>query len=135
MIVSKKIPAPIDLVWDIITDTEKWAEWGPSVTEVACPDRWISLAMKGRVRTALGIWLPFEITEFNAPNYWGWTVAGIQATGHGLEVIDDNACLLRFEIPYGLFPYKLVCQLAIKKISLLAQSSLIQNLNEDVLQG
>lgn len=125
MIVSKQISAPIEVVWDIITDTEKWPVWGPSVTQVACPERWISLGMRGRVRTAVGLWLPFEITKFEAPNYWSWSVAGIKATGHGLEIVNDKECLLHFEIPYGLFPYKFVCHLATKKISLLAQSSLM----------
>ena len=34
----------------------------------------------GRVQTAIGVWLPFEITRFEPQSYWDWNVAGVGAT-------------------------------------------------------
>ncbi len=39
--VNQKINAAADEVWDLITDTRRWPQWGPSVQAVRCSERYI----------------------------------------------------------------------------------------------
>ena len=120
MHVSQLIEASSESVWQILIDTQLWPAWGPSVVAVDCPVRFITPAVKGRVRTALGIWLPFEITRYKELEYWHWKVAGVPATGHRLQSLGADLCKLGFEIPYGLLPYKIVCRRALQNIARLS---------------
>ncbi len=75
MDIAHLIDAPCDRVWDLLTDTQQWPKWGPSVTGVRCADRFIRQGSRGEVRTALGLWLPFAITEFTPTKRWSWRVS------------------------------------------------------------
>lgn len=116
------IPAPHAAVWDILTDTVCWNEWGPTVTAVDSDDRHIQKGSAGRVRTISGVWLPFVITEFNDGTSWSWRVAGIRATGHRVEAVDEKTTLVVFQVPLYVAPYILVCKLALLNISKLIRS-------------
>ena len=50
-------------VWELLTDTSQWPLWGPTVRAVECPVRYICQGTSGRVRTPIGLWLPFRTTE------------------------------------------------------------------------
>lgn len=104
-------------VWDIITDTTRWVEWGPSIIEVVCQGRYIRKGSRGRVRTAIGFWVHYEITAFDEGKYWSWRVLGIPATGHRVEPQGDNICRLIFEMPFLAAPYAYVCKIALKRIA------------------
>lgn len=119
MDVAIEIAAPPEKVWDLLVDTKCWAQWGPSITEVECQERYIRLGSRGWVRIPLGVWIPFEITDFDPERRWGWRVLGMPATGHRLEPIDARRTKLIFELPPLAFPYALVCRLAGKRISTL----------------
>ena len=121
MQVKMRINAPIKTVWKILTDTQLWAGWGPSLKAVDCPQRFITAGAKGRVKTSLGPWLPFVITRCEAPCYWKWAVAGIPATGHRLNELGPGRCELIFEMPLAVFPYALICRRAAKSIARLAE--------------
>lgn len=123
MNVTRKIDAPCERVWEILTDTRLWPRWGPSVIAVDASERWIKGGLTGRVKTALGFWVPFEITKFEPPVYWHWKVAGIPATGHRLRRLEAGCCELVFEIPYGAFPYAVVCRQAAGRIARLAEQN------------
>ena len=123
MDVATEINAPCAQVWEILIDTRLWPEWGPSVRAVDCPGRWIEGGLSGRIKTAFGLWVPFEITDFEAPVYWHWKVAGIAATGHRLREVAPDRCELVFEIPYGAFPYAAVCRRAAGRIARLAEGN------------
>lgn len=120
MKITKTIAAPAEKVWDILTDTRLWPLWGPSVSAVDAPRRHLAAGLRGRVKTAVGLWLPFEITRFEAPSYWHWKVAGIAATGHRVTSLDPGRCELSFEVPLWAGPYALVCRLAAENIARLA---------------
>ena len=117
------IPAPHAAVWDILTDTVRWNEWGPTVTAVDSADRHIRKGSTGRVRTVSGIWLPFVVTEFDDGKSWSWHVAGIRATGHRVEQVDEQTSLVFFQVPLYAAPYIIVCKLALLKISKLIRSA------------
>jgi uncharacterized protein YndB with AHSA1/START domain len=99
LVVSRVVDAPVDIVWDVLTDTERWAEWGPSISDVQSSDRYIRSGTRGRVRVLGAVWLPFEITS--CENYrWTWRVARVPATGHFVSEHPDGA-VVGFELPAG----------------------------------
>jgi uncharacterized protein YndB with AHSA1/START domain len=117
-------------VWRLLTDTLEWPRWGPSVQRVESPHRFIEKGDCGRVKTAAGVWLPFEITEFEPERYWAWKVAGVRATGHRVEAFDDTGndldepvgCRLIFGAPAIAFPYLSVCRWAAGRIRKMAEA-------------
>jgi len=123
MQVSQVINAPVEKVWQVLIDTRQWPLWGPSVKAVACSQQCISAGLKGKVQTVIGIWITFEITNFEPLSYWHWKVAGIPATGHQLKKISDTSCELIFELPLVAFPYAVICRRAAKRIAQLAQDT------------
>lgn len=110
------INVPAAAAWELLIDTRRWPEWGPSVARVDCADRCIGPGTIGRVQTAIGLWLPFQITEFTAGQYWHWRVAGIPATGHRVLSIEPNLCRVLFEVPVLAAPYFGICKLAARRI-------------------
>jgi len=120
MQVVKIINAPHERVWEILTDTRQWPAWGPSVRRVECPQHYIYSGLMGRLKTAVGIWVTFEITSCEAPVYWDWKVSGVAATGHRLKKLNENSCELIFELPFAAFPYALICRQAASRIARLA---------------
>lgn len=119
---SSRIPAASSTVWRLLTDTRQWPRWGPSVRAVECRERFIGPDSSGRVRTAVGLWLPFQITDFEKDVAWSWVVAGIPATGHRVQAISPDSCRLTFTVPAWAPFYLPVCAAAIRRIGKLALS-------------
>jgi hypothetical protein len=115
---------PCGAVWDIMTDTNCWSEWGPSVIAVDCVHRYIRKGTQGRVKVPLGIWVPFVIPEFDDKRYWSWAIWGIRATGHKLEPFDERSCNIFFEVPTLAIPYLLVCRIALKRIEAFVKNAM-----------
>lgn len=114
--IGDTLNVPYHEVWDIITDTSRWPEWGPSVKAVDCMDRYIRKGSHGRVKIPLGLWVPFVITDFEDGRSWSWKIWGIHATGHRIEPIDDSRCNIFFAVPVLATPYLIVCWIAIRRI-------------------
>ena len=147
--VSRRIAAPAEDVWALLTDTGTWPAWGPSVTGVepagipaghpagpapgpapvtaSGPGPGVEPAApgvlargsRGRVRTVLGAALPYTVTAFEPGRYWAWSVAGIPATGHRV-LPQDGGCLVTFTVPWWAPFYLPVCALALRRIERLA---------------
>jgi hypothetical protein len=115
-----ELPVPAAVAWDLLTDTESWPRWGPSVRAVSAPQRRIGPGMRGRVCTALGIWLPFEVTDWRAGSAWGWRVAGIEATGHIVAPVGRQGCRVTFTVPSWAPLYLPVCRSALQRLRQLA---------------
>lgn len=113
---ATEIRVPAAAAWELLIDTRRWPEWGPSVVRVECADRRIGPGTVGRVQTAVGLWLPFQVTRFTAGQYWHWTIAGIPATGHRVESIGPAICRVIFEVPVLAAPYLMLCTLAAKRM-------------------
>jgi hypothetical protein len=118
---SKITKASPETLWQVLTDTTQWVIWGLSIRSVECTHKVIQKGSKGRIRTALGFWLPFEVTDFFPGRFWSWRVAGIRATGHGVEPLANGRCRLFFVVPLWAAPYVIVCQLAVRNIVCLAK--------------
>ena len=116
------ISAPPEQVWNVLIDTRQWPVWGPSVRAVKSPHHYIDAGLKGSLQTAIGLWVPFAITDFEPLHFWSWEVAGIPATGHRLTKIDENHSELIFEMPAVALPYALICRQAARRIGRLAQT-------------
>jgi uncharacterized protein YndB with AHSA1/START domain len=121
--VSRDYRAPPQSLWRLLTDTALWPRWGPTVRSVACSERFIREGSVGKVRTPIGLWLPFTITEYEESHYWAWKVAGIRATGHRLITFNDHFCRVVFELPATWLPYALVCRKAAANMAVLVGST------------
>jgi hypothetical protein len=119
--VTRRVRADPDRVWAVLTDTELWPEWGPSVTDVECADRFVREGSTGRVRTPVGLWLPFVVRSC-ADRRWTWDVARVPATGHRVEAAGDGAVAV-FELPPLFGAYAPVCRRALDRIAKLATES------------
>lgn len=114
VVVSRVIPADRDAVWDLLCDTQRWPEWGPSVSDVRSSERVIDQGTTGKVQVAGGPWVPFEIVT--CEDYrWTWRVAKIPATGHRVEAA-PRGCRVVFEIPLAAAGYAVVCERALSRI-------------------
>lgn len=124
---SVEIPAPASAAWKLLTDTSRWPQWGPSVSRVESAEQYIGPGSTGRVRTIIGVWLPFRVTRFADGQRWDWEVAGIPATGHRVESLGPDRCRVVFQVPLLATPYLAVCWLAAHRIrSILEQEQLRQ---------
>ena len=121
--VSRIINASAEALWDLLTDTTRWTEWGPSILQVQSEERYIRAGSVGRVKTVLGFWAPFVIIEWENRRHWSWRVFNIRATGHRVEAIKANCCKLIFEIPCWAVPYAFICNMAAKRVARLAEKS------------
>jgi hypothetical protein len=83
---------------------------------VDSPQRLIAAGLRGRVRTPVGIWLPFQIVTFEPECYWDWRVGGVTATGHRVAPLGPHRCRLTFTVPMWAAPYGGVCRAALKRI-------------------
>jgi len=97
LVVSRHVAADRDAVWRLLTDTERWPDWGPSVTDADADERYIRTGTTGRVRLPVGLWIPFEVTTCDDYR-WTWRVARIPATGHRVERA-GGGCRVGFELP------------------------------------
>jgi uncharacterized protein YndB with AHSA1/START domain len=115
--VGAHIDAPVSRVWRLMTDTQTWTHWGPSLTDVDSPERFIRAGLTGRIRTLFGIWAPFIIDTFEPEHYWDWRVGGVRATGHRVNPRGPNRCRLTFTVPIWAVGYTVVCRVALNRIN------------------
>jgi len=122
--VSETIGSSAAVAWALLTDTHSWPQWGPSVRAVDSPARFITAGMRGRVQTTVGLWVPFEITNWEEGAGWAWRVAGVQATAHRVTPVTASSCRVAFLIPRWAPFYVPVCRVALGRIRDLAHSDL-----------
>jgi len=118
LVVSQYVAADRETVWELLTDTERWPDWGPTVADIESDNRYIQAGTTGQVKLPIGIWLPFEVTSCGGYR-WSWDVARIPATGHRIERAGDG-CRVGFELPLYAAGYALVCRRALDRIEELA---------------
>lgn len=120
--VTRRVAAPPDRVWSLLVDVAQWPRWGPTVADAevtgASTDGLIGAGSRGRVRTAAGFWLPFEVTSFEPGRQWSWRVAGVPATTHRVRPV-DGGCEVSFAVPLWAPAYLAVCAVALRRIEAL----------------
>lgn len=117
------VDADAGRVWRLLVDTARWPEWGPSVRAVECASRIIGPGVTGRVQTAPGPWLDFEITDWVDGCYWRWRVAGVPATGHRVVDHGPGRSQVVFEVPAWAPFYLPVCAVAVRRIARIVATS------------
>ena len=121
--VARIIEAPAADAWSLLVDTARWPEWGPSIREVESSSRRIGPHSRGRVRTAVGPWLPFEVDRFEEGRAWSWRIRGVRATGHRVEPLGPHRCRVVFEVPRFARPYLIVCRRALRRLARALEAS------------
>lgn len=107
-------------MWALLVETRYWPSWGATVLEVDGPER-LAKGSTGRVRTILGLWVEFEITEYDESNrYWAWRVAGIEATSHRVIDRGPGACTAEIGVPRWAPPYAGPVWLSLRRLEHLA---------------
>ena len=120
LVASREIEAPAADVWRVLVEPARWPTWGPSITAVECGDERIRAGSTGRVRTVVGLWLPFEITTCEEYR-WTWRIGSVPATGHRVTPLGPDRCRATFEVPLLAAPYVLVTALALRRIARLVE--------------
>jgi len=120
LVADRVVGADADTVWTVLTDTEQWSEWGPSVSAVRSRDRYIEPGSRGEVQVAGGPWIPFEV-ETCEDYRWTWRVVDIPATGHAVTPLGDERSRVAFEIPLLAGGYAVVCRRALGRIASIAE--------------
>ena len=122
--VGRDLAAPAAVAWDLLVDTTRWPEWGPTVTgaEITAggDGSRIGPGATGTVRTPGGLSLPFRVTELDPGRRWAWAVGGVPATAHRVEALGSDTCRVTFEVPVWAAPYLAVCAVALRRIERLA---------------
>ena len=113
---SIEVDAPVEAAWGLLTDTRAWVRWGPSVRAVDCARAHIAPGTRGRVQTAPGVWLPFEVTRLTARD-WSWRVGGVPATSHRVIPLPEKRCRIEIGVPRWAAPYLIVCRAALRRIA------------------
>ena len=121
LVVSRVLGAPRETVWELLTDTERWPEWGPSVRAVEATDRYIRAGTTGRIETPVGVSVPFEVTDCREFR-WEWDVARLPATGHRVERVGEDRSRVAFELSPLLAGYVPVCKRALDRIEAVVSS-------------
>lgn len=114
--VTGTIAAPASAVWRALAEPGAWPGWGPSVTAVDCADGEVGPGTRGRVRTALGVWVPFTITTVEPGRSWAWRIGPVRATGHRVEPLGPDRTRVVFTVPWWAAPYTLVCRRAVRRL-------------------
>lgn len=119
--VSRVVPVPLDVVWDVLVRVDRWPQWGPSIRAVELDTERIRLGSRGSVETVGGARLRFEITELTELSSWAWRVAGIDATDHVVESVPGGT-RVTFGVPLVAAGYLAVCAVALRRIDRLVTS-------------
>lgn len=117
-----EIRAPVDRVWRLLTEFRSWPEWGPTVRGVDSDVEAVAFGVKGRVQTALGFQLPFEIMDFEDGRYWDWSVAGVRATGHRVTELSSDRTHVEFTVSRFLWPYVWILSRGLRHLKAIAEA-------------
>jgi hypothetical protein len=118
--VSAEIDAPAATVWKVLVDLDAWPRWGPSVRRASVEGGVLAAGARGKVVTAPGATLDFEVTAFEPGVRWAWKVAGVDATDHRVEPLGSDRCRVGFGVAWPAAPYLAVCRIALGRVARLA---------------
>jgi uncharacterized membrane protein len=85
--ISISIDAPIDVVWSVFTDVERWPTWASSFTSVELIDGPMRLGAKARIRQPRLPTVVWEITKWNEGCSWTWTTTSPGARTEASHVL------------------------------------------------
>jgi uncharacterized membrane protein len=84
---SITIDAPIDTVWSVFTDVERWPTWASSFTSVELIDGPMRLGAKARIRQPRLPTVVWEVTKWEPGRSWTWTATSPGARTEASHVL------------------------------------------------
>jgi uncharacterized protein YndB with AHSA1/START domain len=84
---SIAIDAPIDVVWSVFTDVERWPTWASSFTSVELIDGPMRLGAKARIRQPRLPTVVWEVTKWEPGRSWTWAATGPAARTEATHVL------------------------------------------------
>jgi uncharacterized membrane protein len=84
---SITIDAPIEVVWSVFTDVERWPTWASSFTKVELIDGPMRLGAKARIRQPRLPTVVWEVTKWEPGQSWTWTATGPGARTEASHVL------------------------------------------------
>jgi len=81
------IDAPVEVVWAVFTDVERWPTWTRSVTSVELIDGPMLLGAKARIRQPQLPTVVWTVTDWNPGRSWSWTATGPGARTQASHVL------------------------------------------------
>ena len=84
---SITIDAPIDVVWSVFTDVERWPTWASSFTSVELIDGPMRLGAKARIRQPRLPTVVWEVTKWEPGRSWTWTATSPGARTEASHVL------------------------------------------------
>ena len=84
---SIAIDAPIEVVWSIFTDVERWPTWASSFTSVELIDGPMRLGAKARIRQPRLPTVVWEVTKWEPGRSWTWTATSPGARTEASHVL------------------------------------------------
>ena len=101
---SIMIDAPIEVVWSVFTDVERWPTWASSFTSVELVDGPMRLGAKARIRQPGLPTVIWEVTKWEPGRSWTWTATSPGArteASHVLTRVGDRTVAEQSIIPSG----------------------------------
>jgi uncharacterized protein YndB with AHSA1/START domain len=117
---TAEIEAPAATLWALLVDLDAWPQWGPSVRRASVEGGVLAAGARGKVETAVGATLDFEVTRFEPGRRWAWKVRGLDATDHRVEPLGQDRCRVSFGVAWPAAPYLAVCRIALRRLERLA---------------
>ena len=84
---SITIDAPIDVVWSVFTDVERWPTWASSFTSVELIDGPMRLGAKARIRQPKLPTVVWEVTKWEPGRSWTWAATSPGARTEASHVL------------------------------------------------
>jgi len=84
---SIMIDAPIEVVWSVFTDVERWPTWASSFTSVELIDGPMRLGAKARIRQPRLPAVVWEVTKWEPGRSWTWAVTSPGARTEASHVL------------------------------------------------
>jgi uncharacterized membrane protein len=79
---STSIDAPVDIVWDVFSDVERWHTWTASITSVELLDGELRVGARAKVRQPRLPTVVWTVTALEPGRSWTW-----EATGPGAHTV------------------------------------------------
>src|SRR5262245_61254106 len=84
---SIAIDAPIEVVWSVFTDVERWPTWASSFTSVELIDGPMRLGAKVRIQQPRLPTVIWEVTKWEPGRSWTWTATSPGARTEASHVL------------------------------------------------
>lgn len=89
--VSISIDAPIEVVWSVFTDVERWPTWASSFTSVELVDGPMRLGAKARIRQPRLPTVVWEVTKWEPGRSWTWAATSPGARTEASHVLTRSS--------------------------------------------